>query len=174
MFTRKEIQRRYRRKHQKALRERNRLYREKNPEKVQAWVEGYREISNQKSAAWQKNNRAAANKIRAEYVNRREKRDVTYRLLRRLRTRLWFAVRGKKSETTAGLLGCTLPELRTHLEKQFVPGMTWENYGPVWHVDHRKPCAKFDLTDPVQQRECFHFSNLQPLFAGDNLRKGDK
>jgi hypothetical protein len=52
--------------------------------------------------------------------------------------------------------------------------MTWENYGPVWHVDHIRPCASFDLTDPAQQRECFHFSNLQPLFAAENLAKGDK
>jgi hypothetical protein len=57
---------------------------------------------------------------------------------------------------------------------RFRPGMTWENYGPVWHVDHIKPCAKFDLTDPDQQRACFHFSNLQPLFADENLRKGGR
>ncbi len=52
--------------------------------------------------------------------------------------------------------------------------MTWENYGPVWHVDHIRPCAKFDLTDHDQQRACFHWTNLQPLFAKDNLQKNAK
>jgi hypothetical protein len=52
--------------------------------------------------------------------------------------------------------------------------MTWDNYGPVWHVDHKRPCASFDFSDPVQQRLCWHWTNLQPLFAAENLSKGDK
>jgi hypothetical protein len=61
--------------------------------------------------------------------------------------------------------------LRAHLEAQFVPGMTWANHG-AWHVDHIRPCASFNLEDPAEQRVCFHFSNLQPLWAQDNLAKG--
>lgn len=52
--------------------------------------------------------------------------------------------------------------------------MTWGNYGPIWHVDHKRPCAGFDLTDPAQQRECFHYTNLQPLFAEENMSKRDQ
>jgi hypothetical protein len=53
--------------------------------------------------------------------------------------------------------------------------MSWGNYGlHGWHVDHIIPCASFDLTDPEQQRQCFHYTNLQPLWAEDNLRKSDK
>jgi hypothetical protein len=53
--------------------------------------------------------------------------------------------------------------------------MSWDNYGfRGWHIDHKKPCALFDLSLPEQQRECFHFSNLQPLWAADNLAKGVK
>lgn len=52
--------------------------------------------------------------------------------------------------------------------------MSWENYGSYWHVDHKIPCAKYDLTDPNQQKACFHFSNLQPLEASENIRKSDK
>lgn len=63
--------------------------------------------------------------------------------------------------------------VEVHLESLFKTGMSWENYGPVWHVDHIKPCALFDLTDPEQQRICFHWTNLQPLFALDNMRKSD-
>ena len=174
MFTRKEIQRRYRQKHRKELREKTRRYREENPETVRGWRERYKETATQKSLEWQKKNRGRANEIRASYVNRREKRDPVYRLLRRLRTRIWYALRaGSKSETTIELVGCSMPELREHLEKQFKPGMTWENYGPVWHVDHRKPCAQFDFSIPSHRQECFHWTNLQPLFAGENIKKGD-
>lgn len=92
-----------------------------------------------------------------------------------LRARLSKALAGTlKSSPTLELLGCPIAALQTHLESQFRPGMTWENYGPVWHVDHLEPCAKFDLSDPAQQRECFNFSNLQPLFAEENLRKAAK
>lgn len=90
--------------------------------------------------------------------------------------RAWGCLLGKrKSASTLTLLGCTIRQLRDHLESQFGPGMTWDNYGlRGWHIDHKRPCASFDLTDPEQQAACFHFSNLQlqPLWAEENLRKG--
>ena len=93
-----------------------------------------------------------------------------------LRTRIRVALKRSgavKSAKTTELIGCSIPELRAHLESQFQPGMSWENWGASgWHVDHKKPCAKFDLTKPEEQRECFHWYNLQPLWAVDNLRKG--
>lgn len=97
-----------------------------------------------------------------------------YNLANSLRCRLYAALQGigKKSNTTLQLLGCSLEALRAHLETQFKTGMSWENYGSSWHVDHRKPCAKFDLSNPDEQKKCFHFSNLQPLFALENLQKG--
>jgi len=55
----------------------------------------------------------------------------------------------------------------------FIAGMSWANYGE-WHIDHKKPCALFDLRDTDQQRACFHYSNLQPLWAFDNRSKGAK
>ena len=78
-----------------------------------------------------------------------------------------------KSNRTMELLGCTIDELWTHLESKFTDGMTRDNHG-TWHVDHIKACTKFDLTDPEQQQICFHWSNLQPLWAHDNIRKGNK
>ena len=68
------------------------------------------------------------------------------------------------------LCGCSWAELVTHIENQFSDNMSWENYGD-WHIDHIKPCAAFDLTDKNQVSECFHFSNLQPLWKQDNLSK---
>ena len=63
--------------------------------------------------------------------------------------------------------------LRAWIESKFLPGMTWENRRQ-WHIDHIMPLAKFDLSDPAQQAAAFHYTNLQPLWAKDNLRKGDK
>jgi hypothetical protein len=70
-------------------------------------------------------------------------------------------------------MGCSIAYAYAYLEAQFAEGMSWENYGE-WHIDHIRPCASFDLEDPVQQRECFHYTNLQPLWAKDNLSKSDK
>ena len=73
------------------------------------------------------------------------------------------------------LVGCTLDELKNHLEKQFTKGMTWKNYNyRGWHVDHIIPCSSFDLIDPEQQKECFHYTNLQPLWGKDNIKKSNK
>ena len=60
-----------------------------------------------------------------------------------------------------------------HIEKQFKPGMSWENHGK-WHIDHVKPCASFDLTQSEQQKACFSYLNMQPLWAIDNIKKGAK
>lgn len=72
---------------------------------------------------------------------------------------------------TIKLIGCSIEQLKQHLEKQFKLGMSWFNYGK-WHVDHIKPCASFDLTDIEQQKQCFNYTNLQPLWAEENLVKG--
>jgi hypothetical protein len=71
-------------------------------------------------------------------------------------------------------LGCSIAELKLHLERQFDENMTWENWGPYWHIDHVKPLASFDLTDRVQFLQAVHWSNLQPLEKIENLRKGKR
>lgn len=110
-----------------------------------------------------------------EYLKKRAQKDPGFRIMLSLRARARYAVRaqgdGSKAAKTMELIGCSVPHLRAHLEQQFTDGMSWDNYGD-WHIDHIKPCAAFDLTDPAQQRECFHYTNLQPLWASDNLSKG--
>lgn len=72
------------------------------------------------------------------------------------------------------LLGCDINFLRGHLESKFQKGMTWENYNHKgWHMDHIIPCAVFDMTNEEEQRVCFHYTNLQPLWAKDNISKSD-
>lgn len=109
----------------------------------------------------------------ANYARNRENRDIHFKVARRLRNRIYSLMKGNKSRHTLELLGCSLEELKLHLESQFTEGMTWDNYGE-WHIDHKKPCAAFDLALEEEQRKCFHYTNLQPLWKLDNLRKGDK
>ena len=88
--------------------------------------------------------------------------------------RVGRALRGiAKSNHTLEMIGCSAIELKDYIESKFQDGMSWENYGREgWHIDHIRPCASFDLSDPKQQEECFHYENLQPLWAKDNLSKG--
>ena len=79
----------------------------------------------------------------------------------------------RKTSSFVDLTGVTTANLRKHVESLFLPGMDWNNHGQ-WHLDHIRPCASFDLTNSDQQCECFHYSNLQPLWAEDNLSKADK
>ena len=110
-----------------------------------------------------------------EYWLNRWRNDLTWRMKQTLRARIRTALKGKRKSTSSMvLIGCSMPEFFRWIEDQFLPGMSWENYGPVWHIDHIRPCATYDLLEPDQQRACFHYTNLQPLFATDNLRKGAK
>ena len=93
-----------------------------------------------------------------------------------LRRRVSLALNGlNKSKSTIELLGCTIDEFKIYISNKFDSQMSWDNYGIYgWHIDHIIPCSSFDLTDPKQQKICFHYTNLQPLWAIDNLKKGNK
>lgn len=107
---------------------------------------------------------------------RRLKTDAQYRLSQVLRSRLHHALarRAKKSAPTEVLIGCTVAFVVKHLESQFMAGMSWANHGSEWEVDHKKPVASFDLTRDEEQKACFHYSNLQPLWKHANRRKRAK
>jgi hypothetical protein len=79
-----------------------------------------------------------------------------------------------KNHSAIELLGCDIEFYKQYLEQQFQPDMSWENHGTLWEIDHIKPCASFDLTYETQQKECFHYSNTQPLYHSDNRSKGAK
>lgn len=109
-----------------------------------------------------------------EWERNKKDSDPQYLLRKVLRSRVSNQLNrlgGIKAGSAVRDLGCTVEELMVHLEKQFQPGMTWENRGE-WHIDHIKPLASFDLTDEVQFKEACNYTNLQPLWAKDNLSKG--
>ena len=139
------------------LNEKRKEYIKNNPEKIKLWKANY----------YQKH-KFEINKKWAE--KRRTNLDV--RMANNLRARLNKALKGNhKTSSTIDLLGCSLDDLKIHLSKNFKDGMTWDNYGSDWHIDHIIPCFNFDLTDEVQQKICFNFANLQPLWRLENLKK---
>jgi len=152
------------------------IYRSKNKEKIsEAKKTHYRKNRDEilaDSKLYQSKNK---DKINARIKKKRET-NAEFRVSCCLRKRLNRAIKGEnKSAATKELLGCTYKYVRQHLENQFTEGMSWDNHGlHGWHIDHIMPCASFDLSDPEQQRECFHYTNLQPLWAEDNLKKSDK
>lgn len=108
----------------------------------------------------------------AEWRGRRVRpKTIQHRLVEATRARIWHALKGVGKKGAMRHLDFTADDLREHLASRFQPGMSWENYGQ-WHIDHIRPCASFDLTDHQQFRACWSLSNLQPLWARDNLRKG--
>ncbi len=112
---------------------------------------------------------------RNQKYNYRRRNDINFNLRCGLKTRLYIALKRQnviKNDKVLNYLGCSIKFLRNYLEKKFKPKMTWKNYGK-WHIDHIKPCASFDLSRPKEQAQCFHYSNLQPLWAIDNFKKGD-
>ena len=112
------------------------------------------------------------NTTRRKTLQKRRDEDPRYRVMMALHCRLYMAVKEKKGKTME-LTGCSKEELMTHLESKFIESMTWENYGE-WHIDHIRPCASFNLEDPEEQKKCFHWTNLQPLWAKDNLAKSNR
>jgi hypothetical protein len=114
-------------------------------------------------------------RLREQERNRyhtKQKHDPRWKAEHNLRVRLNKFLFGHKSITLREMLGCSKETLIAYLEKNFKRGMTWKNYGTAWHIDHIQPCAAFDLTDPDQQRKCFHLSNLRPEWARDNKSRG--
>lgn len=115
--------------------------------------------------------RRRAERARVLYHSK-HKHDPRWKAEHNLRVRLNKFLDGHKSLTLRTLLGCSKDTLIKHLGKQFQKGMGWKNYGRSWQIDHVTPCAEFDLTNTDDQRKCFHFSNLRPMWALDNNRKG--
>lgn len=110
------------------------------------------------------------------YINNRSKIDECFRLSRNLRSRLNKALHGNyKSGSAVKDLGCSIEELKKHLESKFQEGMSWDNYGlRGWHVDHIQSLITFNLSDPEELKKACYYTNLQPLWAEDNLSKGSK
>ena len=154
---------------------------ERSKEYFKEWYKNNGDTHKEYVREYSKNNREVINK----YKNNRYSTDLNYKMRENLRNVLHNKLkRHLIKETTPefsytksslSYLGCTVEELKTHIENQFEDGMTWENWTrDGWHLDHIIPCSSFDLTKKKEQEKCFHYTNLQPLWAEDNMSKGSK
>lgn len=147
-----------------ALRKKARDIYHRNPEIMKAYQREYRQ-----------NHKEEIRNRQKKYMRHRRFSDLNYHILSMLRASIRNAIYRigvAKSNRSMALLGCDLAKFKKHIENLFLPGMDWRNFG-AWHLDHVVPCAAFDLTDKNEQAICFHFTNLQPLWAKDNRRKAD-
>lgn len=178
-----------------AAREKQALWRKANPGRVKEIHARYREKNKhairQRHREWSASNKEAITRYRRarktlkgdevrryarEWARQKRTEEPLFVLISRLRCRTRSALRtasARASTRSVALLGCTRRQLAQHIEGMFADGMSWENIR-LWHVDHIVPVSAFDLTDHEQQRAAFHFTNLQPLWAKDNLKKSDK
>jgi hypothetical protein len=185
----------------------NKQYKSEHKEKLDAYQKEYNRLRYLKNKTeidlinkeYRIKNRDAVNSCSRNYriknksiLNNKRKirraNDTTFRIKANLRTRLGEAIKNKqKSGSAVRDLGCSIEYFNHYIAGKFIPGMTWENYGKVWHLDHIIPLSSFNLENREEFLKACHYTNLQPLWAttaiarsnGDmfsigNLEKGDK
>ena len=153
-----------------------RRYRANKPDQALETQRKWAEVNRERVREYSRSYATTHREAETARMRQRRHTDPSFRVAMSLRGRIRSAVIAQGTIKAAKLwdiLGCDKQYLISHLESQFTEGMSWENYGQ-WHIDHIKPCANFDLTDHGQQKVCFHYSNLQPLWAEENFSKGAK
>lgn len=165
----------YRAANRNEIKARNAAYRAANSEREKARKAAYCAANSDKvkayAAAYYAEN---SKKVQASRVNR-YRTNPNFRIAVAIRWHLQRVVKsgGIKDATSLSYVGCTVAQLRRHLERQFAPGMTWQNHGE-WHIDHITPLAAFDFAAfPAQIKQAEHYTNLRPMWARDNLSKSD-
>jgi len=170
-------------KHKKEHRIYAKKYNQIHKKEIKKYMKKYYDTHRNERKKYYLKNKEKINKNRRIYVKIKRRANINFKILLNLRNRIRLALNGIcKSKKTKELLGCSIEKLKKYLEKKFKPNMSWSNYGSgkngkgiiEWQVDHIKPCASFDLSNPEEQRKCFHYTNLQPLWARENLSKGIK
>lgn len=144
--------------------------------KIAYWNDPAAEIA--RAVQYRADNLDKVNARLRSWARDRRKTDPQFCIATALRARVTAAIRsfGQKAKAGSAVrdMGCTVSELIGHLERMFLPSMSWANYGAVWHVDHILPLSGFDLTDTDQFKSACHFTNLRPLLAGENMKKGGR
>lgn len=166
--------RKYYIENKESVNKRNSEYGKRNAEHLKQKHNEYRAENRHRSRAWNKKYRDANKEKINDKLRERRRNDPFLRLRDAIRGSIRAYLGSKKTRrgSTFEIVGCTPDFLRGHLEKQFKPGMTWENYGSHWHVDHRIPLASGNSADEIKGLS--HWTNLQPLEAIENIIKSDK
>jgi hypothetical protein len=143
-----------------------------NKEKIQFYNQQYNTLNPIKKRSytynWFKDNPLySKNWKKQKYQN-----SLLHKIKDNFRSRFYHAlIKGNKINSIFEIIGCSVEELKLYLEQQFKPEMNWENHGEIWEIDHIKACSHFDLTKPEEQKQCFHYTNLQPLFKTTEISR---
>lgn len=189
IIRKKEASERWRERNRKKISEKSKIYKKNNRNIINITQKKWREKNSDKISKYRKKekeyyfkNKHKIHIRKSEYgkknrdkINSKRvakfKSDINLRLLCSLRARFHYLLRNKnKFNNTIKLLGCSIPDLKKHLESKFTEGMNWENYGE-WHIDHIIPCSVFDFTKIEAQIFCFHYTNMQPMWGKENKSK---
>jgi len=180
MINTTEYMREYRKKNRDHLNAYRREYRKRNYERCRETERRYGAKPQSKARAAEgqrrrrRERRDEINAKAAKHAKKRYRSDEQYRIKCQLRSRLYSAVRGNsKAGSAVKLLGCSVDDFKRYLEDQFEDGMSWRNRSE-WHIDHIKPLAMYDLSDPEQLAIVCHYTNMRPMWANQNRSKGAK
>jgi hypothetical protein len=168
----KEYNKKYFEKNKNEILKKHKDYREKNAEKIKIQRKEYRNRSEIKEHIKKKNK--AYLEVRKAKIKERRKTDTCFRLSEVVRSKIHKMLSGKKTTKYKDLICCDTKFLKKWIEFQWKSDMNWDNYGANWHIDHIIPINQFDLSKETDKKICFHWRNLQPLYAFDNQSKSDK
>jgi len=141
--------------------EKNKKYRIENKEKIDKLKKD-----------WSNKNKEKVKKINYKSQEKKRKTDGFYRMKKNLRSRIRkFLINETNSKRTKEIVGLDKMDLKLYIQNKFLDGMSWENYGR-WHLDHIKPLSSAKNNEEVIKLN--HYTNLQPLWAEDNIKKGNK
>lgn len=174
----------YREKNKEELSLKKKEYYEKNKEVIlekmkedyqikkqdEEFMNKKRENSRKNTKKWREKNK----ELLSQKIKDKKKNDPVYKLIDSIRTLIWNSIKKRgfsKNSKTESILGCTFDKFMMHIEEQFSEGMSWENHGE-WHLDHKTPISWADTESMVY--ELNHYTNFQPLWAYDNISKGNK
>lgn len=177
----KNYSRNYYQQNKERHRQQGKEWRSANPDRVRAISRRQRETPHyqenkiQWGRAWRREHKDHSNSYQRQVYAQKYRSDPSYRLRRVVRQRIRNFISSDGTSKTLQLLGCSLQNYRKYLEARFLPGMTWDNHTyNGWHIDHIKPISQFDLSNPQQLKDAFHYTNTQPLWYVDNIRKSNK
>lgn len=161
------------------VRIKNFIFRKKDPSKYKETQKKYRDSNKEKESirvsTWISNNKNKRNLYTTEYEKLRKKIDPVFKLRRTTKNRIYCFLKTKnftKRNRTFDIIGCSPEFLKEHIENQFTEGMSWELLGQRIHIDHIIPLSSANTEEEIYKL-CY-YTNLQPLWAEDNLKKGSK
>lgn len=159
--------------HKQYYKENSQVYKDRKKE----WRANNPEREKETRLKYNQENKEKINEYHRKWKENKRNTDINYKLQsnmsRRIRYELNALLKGKKVKRTTEYIGCSIEELKEYLQTKFTNGMSWENYGSIWHIDHRIPCSSWNFESDFESNCCWNYRNLQPMLASENQSKYD-